>query len=148
MNRDLTRDSHYSRHLFRIESIFAATDIHAAKEGIRLGDAAIRSLLVKAINQACGREPKKAEGKLSPKDSLLAEAYAGLVAAKTDLKKVIETDGKLVESNETISTAEWIDLLESLRQSVENQNDREPGGRGYLDFLKELVERARGTFQN
>ncbi len=145
MNEDLMTDSRFANHLFRIESVFAATDIHAAREGMVLSDSAIRSLLVKAINEAGGKGAKAPAGKLSAKESLLAEALASLIGVRPLLKNVVEKDGKLVETDEPISREIWVGLLETLKLSVETRGDGLPGGRGYLEFLKEFVEQARGA---
>ena len=85
--RDMMRDPRYAGILLEIERKLHEADRLADARGLTLTDSNIRSLLVRAINDAKGKTAKSAEAAGSDKDRYLAEALLQLAAVRTVLSR-------------------------------------------------------------
>ncbi len=132
------RDPRYSGILLEIERKLHEADGRASARGLTLTDSNIRSLLVRAINEAKGKATKSAENAASDKDRFLAEALSQLAAVRAAI--VVERDlpdGTVRQS--PLPAAEWIASLEAIKDSCAVRTGREPGSRGYLVFLHDFI---------
>lgn len=144
---DAMRDPFLAPVLLRIETVLHETDREAQGHGLTLTDSAVRSVVVRAVNEARGKPAKVAA--VSPKDRLLADAVARLAAMRTDLL-VVEDGGGQAERVETaapLSVADWLLALDAVKQSCETRTTSEPGSRGYLDFLGGFLRDAMDPAQ-
>lgn len=140
------RDPAFSMVLFAIEEQITALDQEAERRGLRLTDSSIRSLLIRAINEAKGKALKTTASAISEKDRLLAEGLAVIVAVREGVSEEIEQpDGTW--KRKPISTAPWIACLEAIKESCEIRTGREPGSRGYLDYAREFIKDAAGRLE-
>ena len=142
---DAMRDPFYAPILFAIERKLFEADRLAASRGIALTDSAIRSLLVRAINEAQGKTAKSAPGS-SPKDRFLLEALAQLASVRAAIE-VADADTELTPKGvsaetKSLSAAEWIIALDAVKSSCALRTTSEPGSRGYLDFLPSFIRSA------
>ncbi|MFA6289401.1 MAG: hypothetical protein WC661_18630 [Opitutaceae bacterium] len=148
---DAMRDPCYAPILLNIETVLHETDLLAKEQGLPFTDSAVRSLLVRAANEARGKPVKTAP--TSPKDRLLADAVARLGQARTKLRVAPVEDengaklGPPVENAATafapLPTADWLLALDAAKQSCEVRSTSEPGSRGYLDFLARFLRDAK-----
>jgi hypothetical protein len=138
------RDPRYAGILHAIERKLYEADRLAGARGLTLTDSNIRSLLVRAINQAKGKTAKDAEVARSDKDRFLAEALQQLVAVRAVI--VEERDGPdgMVERC-SLPAADWIAALEAIKDSCAVRTGRETGSRGYLKFLCGFLKDAAGA---
>ena len=138
------RDPRYAGILLEIERKLHEADHLAGVRGLTLTDSNIRSLLVRASNEAKGKTAKSAEAALSDKDRFLAEALLQLAAVRTVI--VEERDGAdgTVERR-PLPAADWIAALEAIKDSCAVRTGREPGSRGYLEFLRGFMKDAAGA---
>ena len=139
---DSMRDPFYVPILFAIESKLLEADRLAASRGIVLTDSAIRSLLVRAINQAQGKPAKTAPGS-SPKDQFLHEALGQLALVRAacevaDEDTELTPEGVPVET-QSLTAADWIFALDAVKSSCAFRTTSAPGSRGYLDFLVTFI---------
>jgi hypothetical protein len=135
---DAMRDPFYAPILYSIERKLFEADRLAALRGIVLTDSAIRSLLVRAINEAQGKPAKTAPGS-SPKDQFLHEAFGQLALVRAAIE-VADEDTELTSEGvpaapQSLPAAEWIVALETVKSSCALRTTSAPGSRGYLDFL-------------
>jgi hypothetical protein len=135
------RDPRYSGILLEIERKLHEADRLATARGLTLTDSNIRSLLVRAINDAKGKTAKPAEGVVSDKDRFLSEAQQQLVAVRTDIVEERDRDDGTVERR-PLPAADWIAALEAIKDSCAVRTGREPGSRGYLEFLRGFLKDA------
>lgn len=118
------------------------TDRQAKAEGVALTDSAMRSLLVRAINEARGKPAKTAPS--SARDRGLADTLRRLAEVRASLRVVVgEEAGEPIGSEgDPLPTAEWIHALQAVKESCEARTGGEPGSRGYLDFLTDFLRDA------
>lgn len=129
------RDPRYSGILLEIERKLHEADRLATARGLTLTDSSIRSLLVRAINDAKGKVAKSAEDAASDKDRLLAEALRQLAAVRAAIiEERDRPDGTIQQI--PLPAADWIASLEAIKDSCAVHTGREPGSRGYLEFLR------------
>lgn len=142
MNRhDTMRNPRYSGILLAIERQLHATDRLAATRGLVLTDSNIRSLLVRATNEAKGKEAKADAPASSDKDRFLAEAQRELTAVRaTIFEERDQPDGST--ERRPLPAADWIAALEAIKDSCAVRTGREPGSRGYLEFVREFLKNA------
>lgn len=142
---DVMRDPFFAPVLLRIATVLHETDREAQRQGLTLTDSAVRSLVVRAGNEARGKTAKAAA--VSPKDRLLAVAVARLTAIRTDLLVIENRAAEREEAAEPLSVADWLLALDAVKQSCEVRTTNEPGSRGYLEylagFLRDAVEPAK-----
>jgi hypothetical protein len=138
------RDPRYAGILLEIERTLHEADRLAGARGLMLTDSNIRSLLVRTINEAKGKTAKGTETAVSVKDRFLAEAQQQLAAVLTAI--VEERDGAdgTVERR-PLPAADWIAALEAIKDSCTVRTGREPGSRGYLEFLRGFMKDAAGA---
>ena len=132
------RDPRYSGILLEIERKVHEADRLAVARGLTLTDSNVRSLLVRAINDAKGKTAKSADNAASDKDRLLVEALQQLAAVRAAI--VVERDrpdGTFQRS--PLPAADWIAALEAIKDSCAVRTGREPGSRGYLEFLRGFI---------
>ena len=142
--RDTMRDPRYSGILLEIERKLHEADRLASARGLTLTDSNIRSLLVRASNDAEGKAAKSAENVASDKDRFLAEALQQLAAVRAAMVEEREQpDGSF--TNHPIPAADWIASLEAIKDSCAVRTSREPGSRGYLEFLRGFMKDAAGS---
>ncbi len=138
---DTMRDPRFSGILYAIESQLHATDRLAATRGLALTDSNVRSLLVRAGNEAKGKSPKADTPASSEKDRFLAEAQRELTAVRaTIFEERDRLDGSV--ERRPLPAADWIAALEAIKDSCAVRTGREPGSRGYLDYVREFLKNA------
>ncbi len=135
------RDPQYAGILHEIERQLHEADLLAASRGLTLTDSNIRSLLVRIINDAKGKTAKSAETATSAKDRFLAEAQLHWVAVRAAIiMEAVQPDGSIHES--PLPTADWIASLEAIKDSCAVRTGREPGSRGYLEYIRTFLKEA------
>ncbi len=138
------RDPRYSGILLEIERKLHEADCLAVARGLTLTDSNIRSLLIRAINDAKGKAAKAAENAASEKDRFLAEALQQLAAVRAAIvERWEQPDGSF--KDQPIPAADWIASLEAIKDSCAVRTGREPGSQGYLEFLRGLMKDAAGS---
>lgn len=139
--RDTMRDPRFAGILLEIERKLHEADGLAAARGLTLTDSNIRSLLVRALNDAKGKAAKSAENAASDKDRFLAEARQQLAAVRAAIVEEWEQpDGSF--ERRPLSAAGWVASLEAIKDSCAVRTGREPGSRGYLEFLRGFIKDA------
>ncbi len=142
--RDTMRDPRYSGILLEIERKLHEADRLAVARGLTLTDSNIRSLLIRAINDAKGKAPKSAENAASDKDGFLAEALQQLAAVRAAIvEERDQPDGSI--QRRPLATVEWIASLEAIKDSCALRTGSMPGSRGYLEFLRDFLKNAAGS---
>lgn len=137
------RDPRYAGILFEIERKIHEADQLAATRGLTLTDSNVRSLLIRAINEAKGKTAKAAEAPLSDKDRLLGEAQQQLaIVRQAIVEERDRPDGEI--DRRPLPASDWIAALEAIRDSCAVRTGREPGSRGYLEFLRGFIKDAAG----
>jgi len=139
--RDTMRDPRYSGILLEIERKLHEADRLAAARGLTLTDSNIRSVLVRAVNEAKGKVAKPAEADTSDKDRFLAEAQQQLAAVRAVIVEEWEQPDGAVQQR-PLPTADWIASLEAIKDSCAVRTGKEPGSRGYLEFLRGFMKDA------
>lgn len=136
------RDPAFAGLLHAIETQLHASDQEAAAKGIVLTDSNIRSLLVRAINEAKGKASKAGGTAPSGKDGFLLEAQRELTKVRTDtVEEHHKADGSI--ERRPLPAADWIAALEAIKDSCEARTGSEPGSRGYLEFVRGFLEQAK-----
>lgn len=138
---DTMRDPRYSMILLQIERCLHDMDKLAATRGLTLTDSNIRSLLVRAVNEAKGKTAKSAEAATSDKDRFLAEALHPLAAVRGAIVEERDRPDGSVERH-PLPAADWIAALEAIKDSCARRTGREPGSRGYLEFVSGFLANA------
>ena len=137
------RDPRYAGILLEIERKLHEADRLAVARGLTLTDSNIRSLLIRAINDAKGKATKSTETAASDKDRFLADALQQLAAVRTAIVEEREhPDGSF--KDHPMPAADWIASLEAIKDSCAVRTGREPGSRGYLEFLRGFMKDAAG----
>ena len=140
----MMRDPRYAGILLEIERKLHEADRLADARGLTLTDSNIRSLLVRAINDAKGKTAKSAEAAGSDKDRFLAEALLQLAAVRTVIvEERAGPDGRV--ERRPLPSADWVAGLEAIKDSCAVRTGREPGSRGYLEFLRGFMKDATGA---
>ena len=113
-HRDTMRDPRYAGILLVIERQLTASDRLAATRGLTLTDSNIRSLLVRAFNEAKGKAAKADASASSDKDRFLAEAQRELTAVRaTIIEERDQPDGSV--ERRPLPAAEWLAALEAIK---------------------------------
>lgn len=133
---DTMRDPRYAPILLQIERCLHDTDKLAAARGLTLTDSNVRSLLVRAINEAKGKTSKAAA---SDKDRLLAEALHQLAAVRAAIVEERDRPDGTVERC-PLPAGDWIAALEAIKESCALRTGHEPGSRGYLGYVGTFLE--------
>ena len=142
--RDTMRDPRYSGILLEIERKLHEADCLAVARGLTLTDSNIRSLLIRAINDAKGKVAKSAENAASDKDRFLAEALQQLAAVRVAIvEERDQPDGSV--QRRLLPAADWIASLEAIKDSCAVRTGRKPGSRDYLEFLRDFLKDAAGS---
>lgn len=136
---DAMRDPRSAPILLEIERCLHDTDKLAATRGLTLTDSNVRSLLVRAINEAKGKTAKSAEGAASDKDRLLAEALHQLAAVRAAIVEERDRPDGTVERH-PLPAGDWIAALEAIKESCALRTGHEPGSRGYLGYVSTFLE--------
>ncbi len=137
------RDPRYSPILLQIERTLYDADKLAASRAITLTDSSVRSLLVRAINEAKGRAAKSAPSDASAKDHLLAETVGQLAGVRAAIVAESDRPDGSVERH-PLPAADWIVALEAIKDSCAVRTGGESGSRGYLEFLREFLKGTAG----
>jgi hypothetical protein len=137
-NRDTMRDSRFSDILLAIECKLEEVDRFAQARGLNLTDSNIRSLLVRASNEAKSKKAKPMDDTASEKDRLLNDALQQLVAVRDAIVEEEELPDGTVQTR-PLPTAVWIASLEAIKDSCAVRTGQEPGSRGYLEFLRGFI---------
>jgi len=137
--RDTMRDPRYSMILLQIERTLHDADRLAATRGVPLTDSNIRSLLIRASNEAKGKTVKSTETAPSEKDRFLAETQRQLAAVRTAIVEARDGPDGLSELG-PLSASDWIASLEAIKDSCAIRTGRETGSRGYLEFLRDFLK--------
>lgn len=141
---DTMRDPRYSSVLLEIERSLHEADHLASVRGLTLTDSNIRSLLVRAINDAKGKTARSVDVPASDKDRLLAEAQQKLAAVRAAVvEERVRPDGTV--ERRPSAAADWIAALEAIKASAAVRTGPEPGSRGYLEFLRGFIRDAGRT---
>lgn len=138
---DAMRDPFYAPVIFAIESKIHEADRLAAARGIVLSDSAIRSLLVRAINEARGKPAKSAPG-ASAKDQLIGEIPAQLASVRAGFKIGQSSLDGTPEDTVPLPVGDWILALEAVKNSCAIRTTGAPGSRGYLDYVGQFIQEA------
>ncbi len=136
---DTMRDPRYAPILLHIERCLHDTDKSATARGLTLTDSNVRSLLVRAVNEAKGKTAKSAETATSDKDRLLAEAVHQLAAVRGALVEEGDRPDGAVERR-PLPAGDWIAALETIKHSCALRTGHEPGSRGYLGYVRTFLE--------
>jgi len=124
-----------------LESCLHQSDSSANELGLRLTDSNIRSLLVRALNEAKGKSVQSVEASASEKDQFLPEALSDLISLRSAMLTQLEqSDDSMTTSILPIS--DWIALQETIKDSCALHTGSEPGSRGYLEFLRDFIQNA------
>lgn len=137
------RDPRYSAVLLEIERKLHEADRIAGTRGLTLTDSNVRSLLVRAINEAKGKPAKSAAGAASDKDRFLVEALLQLAAVGAAIVEASELPDGTTQQR-PLPAADWIASLEAIKDSCAVRTGSEPGSRGYLEFLRSFIKDAAG----
>jgi hypothetical protein len=106
------------------ETELNAIDCLAATRSLVLTDSNIRSLLVRAINEAKGKTAKSVAG--SDKDRFLNEALQSLLAVRANvIEEWKKPDGSTEER--PLPNANWIAAWEAVKDSCAVRTGSEPG---------------------
>lgn len=141
---DTMRDPRYPGILFEIERKLHEADRLASARGLTLTDSNIRSLLVRAVNDAKGKAAKSTADAASDKDRFLAETLQQLAAVRTVIvEERDQPDGST--QRRPLAAADWIVSLEAIKDSCAVRTGREPGSRGYLEFLHRFMKDPQGA---
>jgi hypothetical protein len=136
---DTMRDPRSAPILLQIERCLHDTDKLAAARGLTLTDSNVRSVLVRAVNEAKGKTAKSAEPASSDKDRLLTEALHQLAAVRGAIvEEQDRPDGSL--ERRPLPAGDWIAALETIKDSCALRTGREPGSRGYLGYVRGFLE--------
>lgn len=128
--------------MYAIEHTIHEADAKAQSRGLRLTDSNIRSLYVKGSNVFLGKTKPILPSNAGPKDRFLAEVFDQLIALKDDVaEESKDPDGSVHEN--PIHPADWVMAYEACKASCSVHTHREPGSRGYLDFLRVFIAEAR-----
>jgi hypothetical protein len=138
------RDPRYSGILLEIERKLHEADRLASASGLTLTDSNIRSLLIRTIHDAKGKTAKSAENTASDKDRFLVEALQQLAAVRAAIVEESEQPDEPVQQR-PLPAADWIASLEAIKDSCAVRTGREPGSRGYLEFLRGFMKDATGS---
>lgn len=141
---DTMRDPRYAPILLQIERCLHDTDKLAGTRGLTLTDSNIRSLLVRAVNEAKGKTAKSVETAMSDKDRFLAEALLQLAAVRSAIGEAQDQPDGSVQRR-PLPAADWIAALEAIKDSCALRTGREPGSRGYLEFVRGFLANAAGS---
>jgi len=133
------RDPRFSNIHYAIESKLHEVDCLAGTRGVALTDSAVRSLLVRCINEAKGKVAKSTAA--SDKDRFLAEALQQLALVRASIMEEWPRSDGSVELR-PLPTVDWIASLEAIKDSCSVRTGSEPGSRSYLDFLKGFIEQV------
>jgi hypothetical protein len=133
------RDPRFSPIFLQIERTLCTTDASAHARGVTLTDSNIRSLLVRAINDARGRTTKSAGMAASEKDRAIAGALRDLRTMRAAMVEERDQSDGSVERR-PLSTSHWIAALETIKDSCESRRGPESGARGCLEFLREFLK--------
>ena len=139
--RDTMRDPRYAGILLEIERKLNEADRLAVARGVTLTDSNIRSLLVRAINEAKGKTAKSAETAMSDKDRFLTDVLHQLTAVHTAIVEERDRPDGSVERR-PLPVPDWIASLKAIKDSCAVRTGREPGSRGYLEFLRGFMKDA------
>jgi hypothetical protein len=106
---------------------------------VTLTDSNIRSLLVRAINDARGRTARSAGMAASEKDRAIAGALRDLRTMRAaTVEERDQSDGSV--ERRPLSTSHWIAALEAIKDSCELRRGPESGAQGCLEFLREFLK--------
>ncbi|MBE2202972.1 MAG: hypothetical protein IAE94_01345 [Chthoniobacterales bacterium] len=134
---DLLKDPFYAQLMFVIESCICKADHNAAEMGVRLTDSNIKSALNKARKLTTNLviEPKP---NIANREDVIAELAASIAANR----KLLEVEG---EDNQIrdISNEDWMKAIAAVSASLKVRMSGEPGGRYYLDYVREFIERQK-----
>jgi hypothetical protein len=143
--RDTMRDPFFSGILLEIERTLHQADRLSTARGLTLTDSNVRSLLVRAINEAKGKTAKSSAGAVaSAKDLFLAEALQQLALVRAAIVEAVAQDDGLV-AHVPLPAADWIASLEAIKDSCAIRTGSEPGSRGYLEFLRSFITQTVGA---
>ena len=108
--RDTMCDPRYSGIPYAVESELHAIDASATTRKLTLTDSNIRSLLIRAINNAKGKTVKSAETIVSDKDRFLLDALHQLAAVRaTIVEERNQPDGSV--ERRPLPASDWIAAL-------------------------------------
>lgn len=127
--------------MYAIEHTIHEADAKAQSRGLRLTDSNIRSLYVKGSNVFSGKPKPILPSDAGAKELFLAEVLDQLI----DLQDAVaeETrgpDGSVHEN--PIRPADWVMAYQACKSSCSIHTRKEPGLRGYLDFLHGFIAKA------
>lgn len=127
--------------MYAIEHTIHEADAKAQYRGLRLTDSNIRSLYVKGANVFSGKPKPILPSNAGAKDLFLAEVLDQLI----DLQDAVaeqskEPDGSVHEN--PIQPADWVMAYGACKDSCSIHTHKEPGSRGYLDFLHGFIAEA------
>ena len=128
--------------MYAIEHTIHEADAKAQSRGLRLTDSNIRSLYVRGSNVFLGKTKPILPSNAGPKDRFLAEVFDQLIALQDAVaEESKEPDGSVHEN--PIRPADWVMAYEACKNSCSIHTHKEPGSRGYLDFLHGFIDEAR-----
>jgi hypothetical protein len=142
-NHKALKDPFYAQIIYMVEEKLHESDKLAATRGITLSDSAIRSALVRAMNEAEGKQSKTPPGP-SPKDQFLAELVAQLAILRSCIDVASNEDDAKDESKlEPLPRADWIIVLDAIKESCAIRTSSAPASRDYLDYIATFLAEAQ-----
>ncbi len=137
-------DPRFAGILYEIERTLHEADRLAVARSLPLTDSNIRSLLIRAINEAKGKSAKSGANAASGKDRFLAETLQQLAGVRAAIvEELPQPDGSV--QRQPLPAADWIESLEAIKDSCAVRTGGEPGSRGYLEFLREFMADTAGA---
>ena len=136
---DRLNDPFYANLVFHLEGLIHVHDCQAARQGITLTDANIKSSLTKFMQRLKGEQPTIPADK--PKDKLLASMITELEKLQQVLLGAFENDqGEEIQA--PLPAQYWVNAAEALLESLKTRQAPVPGSRFYLDYVGEFIEEA------
>ncbi len=140
---DLMRDPFYAQLMFVIESSICRADRDAQQKGIRLTDSNIKS----ALNRARRLTPQAAQhipGKpVETREDIIGELASSIAVNRMLLGEEIETEDG--EESAEVSCEDWTAAISAVEASLKVRRSNEPGGRDYLDYVRNFIEKHEGS---
>ncbi len=136
------KDPFYAGLLFQIEQMICQADDDARTKGLELTDSQVRSAIIKAQKKVQGDKPAISE--TNERERILAALIDSVCQAPDALmERVTADDG--TEHDQPIETADWVNALETVQDSIKTRKSSVPGSRDYLNFVHGFIAQAKGT---
>jgi hypothetical protein len=130
---DLLQDPHFNKIIYRIERLILECDEATKSFDVSLTDSNIKSCLRKVIAFSEGKSPGLAEK--NDKEKAIRDLVGGLSYLGDRMQEGSDTV-------ERFSKKDWILALKAVEDSLKTRRKMYGHSRGYLEFLKEFLEKG------